>query len=281
MNSLGDTILEFITSPTGWNINDVLARIIVTASMIVIWIIVGLLLMRILKVIIVKSMRVEKNGARALTVSRLLVSITRYVVWFIIVLMILGELDIDLTPFIASAGVIGLAIGFGAQEIVKDFISGFFIIFEGSFDVGDVVEVDSFKGKILSLGLRTTTIENWLGQRKIINNGSIGSIINYSKSGSIALIDFGVAYGTDLNKLNKVMIDLLPELESKYSDIVATPQFLGVTELANSSINVRLIAKTKPMQHFPVERGIRQDIVEVLGKNNIEIPFPQVVVHNA
>ncbi|AIO18190.1 putative MscS family protein YkuT [Candidatus Izimaplasma bacterium HR1] len=281
MNSIGDTILEFLTNPTGWNINDILAQVIVTSAMIVLWIIAGIILLRVLKIVIYKSMRVEKNGARALTVSKLLNSIVKYVVWFIIILLILGELNVNITPFIASAGVVGLAIGFGAQEIVRDFISGFFIIFEGSFDVGDVVEVDGFKGTVLSLGLRTTIIENWLGERKIINNGKIGSIINCSKNDSIAIIDFGVGYDTDLNELNKVMASFVEELESRHEVIVETPQFLGVTELADSSINMRMIAKTKAMQHFQVERDIRKELVEVLVKNNIDIPFPQVVVHNA
>jgi len=281
MNSLGDAILEYLTSSSGIGLNDAVAQLIVTGVMIIVWVLVGILLMRVLKFVIRKSMRVDKNGPRALTISKLLTSIARYVVWFIIILLILGELNVDITPIVASAGVIGLAVGFGAQEIVKDFISGFFILFEGSFNVGEVVEVDGFKGKVLSLGLRTTIIENWLGERKIINNGNIGSIINCSKNDSIAIIDFGVGYETNLDQLNKLMETFVIDMKEKYEIITETPQFLGVTELSDSSINMRLIAKTKTMQHFGIERNIRKDLVNVLVNNNIEIPFPQVVVHNA
>ncbi len=281
MNSFSETILQYFTSSEGLGINAALAQVVVTAVMIFLWLIVGVLLMRTFKLVIKKSMRVDKNGPRAITVSKLLTSIVRYVVWFIITLLILGELNVDLTPIIASAGVIGLAIGFGAQEIVKDFISGFFILFEGSFNVGDVVEVDGFKGSVLSLGLRTTIIENWLGERKIINNGNIGSIINCSKNDSVAIIDFGVGYDTDLSKLSKLMGVFVEDMEKKYEVITNTPQFLGVTELADSSINMRLIAKTETMQHFGVERGIRKELIELLLTNEIEIPFPQVVIHNA
>ena len=281
MSSLGETILEFLTSSDGLNLNVALAQIAVTAVMIIVWIMVGLLLMRVLKFTINKAMRTNDNEPRALTVAKLMTSIIRYVVWFIILLLILGELNIDITPIIASAGVIGLAVGFGAQEIVKDFISGFFILFEGSFNVGEIVEIDGFKGSVLSLGLRTTVIENWLGERKIINNGNISSLINFSKNDSTAIIDFGVGYDTDLDKLNKLMSIFVEDMKQKYEVIVETPQFLGVTELADSSINMRMIAKTETMQHFGVERGIRKDLVEVLLKNDIEIPFPQVVVHNA
>ncbi len=120
-----------------------------------------------------------------------------------------------------------------------------------------------------------------MGERKIINNGNISSLINFSKNDSTAIIDFGVGYDTDLDKLNKLMSIFVEDMKQKYEVIVETPQFLGVTELADSSINMRMIAKTETMQHFGVERGIRKDLVEVLLKNDIEIPFPQVVVHNA
>ncbi len=281
MNSISDTIYNFLVDPDQWGVYPAVAQIMIIGVMIIIWIIVGLLVIRAIKIVIFRSMKVNKNEARALTVANLLTSITKYLVWFIVTLLILGELNVDVTPFIASAGVLGLAVGFGAQEIVRDFISGFFIIFEGSFNVGDVVEVDGFKGNVLSLGLRTTIIENWLGERKIINNGSIGSIINFSKNDSIAIIDFGVGYDTDLEKLSVMMKDFVKRTEEKYEAIVETPQFLGVTELADSSINMRIIAKTNTMQHFQVERDIRKDLVELFGKHEVDIPFPQIVVHNA
>lgn len=281
MNSLGVTILEYLTNESGLNFNDVLARILVTGVMIVVWIVIALVLMKVLKVVIKKSLRVDKNGPRARTIYKLLTSVTRYVVWFIVTLMIFGELNVNLTPIIASAGVLGLAIGFGSQEVVKDFLSGFFILFEGTFNVGEVVEVDGFKGTVKSLGLRTTIIENWVGERKTINNGNIGSIINFSRNDSIAIVEFGVSYDTNLEKLSKVMETFVVELKEKYENITDTPQFLGVTKLDESSINLRLIAKTKTMQHFGVERNIRRDLVNTLVKNDIEIPFPQVVVHSA
>lgn len=281
MNSLGVTILEYLTNESGLNFNDVLARILVTGVMIVVWIVIALVLMKVLKVVIKKTLRVDKNGPRARTIYKLLTSVTRYVVWFIVTLMIFGELNVNLTPIIASAGVLGLAIGFGSQEVVKDFLSGFFILFEGTFNVGEVVEVDGFKGTVKSLGLRTTIIENWVGERKTINNGNIGSIINFSRNDSIAIVEFGVSYDTNLEKLSKVMETFVVELKEKYENITDTPQFLGVTKLDESSINLRLIAKTKTMQHFGVERNIRRDLVNTLVKNDIEIPFPQVVVHSA
>lgn len=279
MISIGDLLYKLFFEIIG--LNAVLSNIVVIASSVIIWIFIGIFSSRILKIVIYKTLRVKTKGARALTIAKLLRSISKYVIWFIVSLVILEELNVNITPFIASAGVLGLAIGFGAQEMVRDFISGFFIIFEGSFNVGEVIEVAGFKGKVLSLGLRTTIIENWRGERKIINNGGLGSIINYSKADSIAIVDFGVAYETDLEKLQQLMPAFLADTKAKYVDIVDLPQFLGVTELANSSINLRIIAKTTTMKHFQVERDIRKDVVGYFKKNNVEIPFPQVVVHNA
>lgn len=281
MSNLSETLYNYVIDPAGLNMNEALAQISITLVTIFVWVIVGLFASKIIKVVIFKSMRVNKNEARALTVAKLLNSIAKYVVWFIVALMILGALNINITPFIASAGVVGLAIGFGAQEIVKDFISGFFIIFEGSFNVGEIVQIDGFKGTILSLGLRTTIIENWLGEQKIINNGNISSMINYSRNDTIAIIDFGVGYDTDLNKLNGHMLEFAKVIEAKYEVITKVPQFLGVMELADSSINLRMIVTTETMKHFQVERDVRKDLVEMLLSNDIEIPFPQVVVHNA
>lgn len=280
MLDLSQVISEFING--AWpSINQELTTIIILAVMIVFWILVGVGFSKVIKFLIFQSLKVKKNPARAETIARLLSSISRYVIWFIIIMIILGELNIDITPFIASAGVVGLAVGFGAQEIVRDFISGFFIIFDGEFNVGDVVESDGFKGNVKTIGLRTTILVNWKGETKIINNGNLGNIINYSTNSSIAVVDFGVAYDTDLHKLYDLMPKLLENIEKAYSDIIELPKFLGVTELADSSINMRIIAKTNTMTHFQVERDIRRDIVVYFNNNDIEIPFPQVVLHNA
>jgi len=279
MNGLGETIYNILVDQ--FNLNGTFSEIIIIGISILIWILIGILANRITKPVIYKLLRVEKKGARAKTVANLLRSIMRYLIWFIVLMLVFSSLGVDLTPFIASAGVVGLAIGFGAQEIVRDFMSGFFIIFDGEFQVGEVIEVDGFKGNVLTIGLRTTVIENWKGERKIINNGNISSVLNFSRNKSMAVIDFGVAYDTDLLKLAEIMPAFLEEVNTLYDDIVELPTFLGITELSNSSINMRIIAKTEIMKHFAVERNIRKDLVIYFAKNNIEIPFPQVVVHHA
>lgn len=265
----------------GVGLNDILSELIVTAIAVVIWIFVGILLIQIMKKITKGIFKNANRSARTVTVTKLMNSVLKYVIWFIIFMVILTELNVNVAPFIASAGVLGLAIGFGAQAIVKDFISGFFIIVEGAFDVGDVVIVDGFKGAVTSLGLRTTTLRNWKGEVKTINNGDIKGLINFSKNTSTAVVEVGVNYNTDLTKLREVMDQFCIQSMEKHELIIETPKFLGITEFADSSINIKLIAKTKTEQHYGVERELRKELVEVFAKENIEIPFPHVVIKNA
>ena len=277
MNSIRDILLNLFDK---LSFSTELAALITSLILVVVWILIGLISIAIVKQILFKLFKIKEKGPRALTIGKLTSSISKYVIWFIISMIVLTELEIDVTPFIASAGVIGLAIGFGAQEIVKDFISGFFIIFEESFNVGDVIEVDGFKGNVLELGLRITKIKNWRGEIKIIRNGQMDSIINFSKEDSVAVINFGVSYNTDLVKFPKLISIFIESIDGKYDMIIEKPRYLGITELADSSINMRIIAKTVSSEHFQIERDIRNDLVIFCNNNNIEIPFPQLVVHN-
>lgn len=277
MTGIKDSLYEILVD---FYIPEIIANIIVISISIIIWIFIGILAQIIIKHLLYKVLKIKKKGPRAVTIGKLTSSISKYFIWFIIGMVILGEMNVDVTPFVASAGVIGLAIGFGAQEIVKDFISGFFIIFEESFNVDDVIEVDGFKGNVLSLGLRTTKIQNWKGEIKILNNGDIRSIINYSKADSIAIIEFGVSYDTDLLKMNDLMNVFAQNTYLKYDNIIESPIFSGITELADSSINMRIIAKTETLKHFQIERDVRKDLIIFLNENNIEIPFPHLVIQN-
>lgn len=257
-----------------------LSNLIITVLVVLLWILIGYISIFIVREILFKIFKIKDRGPRSLTIGKLISSISKYAIWFIVSMIILSELEIDLTAFIASAGVIGLAIGFGAQSIVRDFISGFFIIFEESFNVGDVIEIDSFKGTVLDLGFRTTKLKDWKGDIKIVRNGDINSLINFSKAESTAIIDFGVSYKTDLNVFKIKMGAFIDSIKGKYNVVIEPPKFVGITNLDDSSINMRIIAKTNPNQQYQVERDIRADLVLFFKEHDIEIPFPQLVVHN-
>ena len=145
--------------------------------------------------------------------------------------------------------------------------------------MGDTIEVKGFKGIVTDIGLKTTKIRNWKGEVKILSNGDINDITNYSRNPSVAVVEFGIAYKEDVQKTMDILTLELPKIREKFEQIIEDPVVMGVTALDNSSVNLRVIAKTMTEQHYAVERGIRKFIKEILDANGIEIPFPQVVVH--
>jgi len=277
MQALRNLIEQLLSNFISGTLLDVAAALLLVVSIILI----AMILVRVVNKSLLSLFQIKKDDRQTLTIGRLIQSITKVVVWFIVIVTILSELNIDIAPFIASAGIVGFAFGFGAQAVVKDFIIGFFFILEQAFYLDDIIEVNGFKGKVIKMGLRTTSIMNWTGQVKIISNGDITNLINFSKSDSIAIVDFGVDYSTDLKKISTIMPKFLDHIEKTNELIVEAPSFLGVTDLADSSINLRIIAKTVSNEQFGVERYIRKELVNFLNENEVNIPFPQIVVHNA
>ncbi len=216
---------------------------------------------------------------RKKTIAKVTQSIIKYVVGIIAILGALALWGVNVLPALAGLGIAGLVIGFGAQKFINDLISGFFIIFEQHFDVGDIIEVDGFKGEVTDIGLKTTKIRNWKGEVKIFPNGSASPVTNFSRNPSTAIIEFGIAYKEDIEKTIAILRAELPKLKNEVAEIIEEPQVMGVIELANSGVNLRVIVKTMTEKHYAVERLTRQRIKEILDANNIEIPFPQVVVH--
>jgi small conductance mechanosensitive channel len=219
------------------------------------------------------------NRRRKRTIAKISMSVIKYIVAIVAILLILSFWGVNVLPALAGLGMIGLVIGLGAQKFINDLISGFFIVFEHHFDVGDKIEVKGFKGEVIDIGLKTTKIKGWRGDVKILSNGDINDITNYSMDTSTAVVEFGIAYREDVQKTIDLLMIELPKIRDKYPQIIEDPQVLGVISLASSSVNLRVIAKTLNEQHYAVERGLLQMIKEILDENNIEIPFPQVVVN--
>lgn len=241
---------------------------------------VAQLILRLSKIALMKIG--SKEGPlqrRKKTISRVIRSTSKYLVWTITILAILAVWGMNVVPALAGLGILGLVIGLGAQKFINDLISGFFIIFEQHFNVGDKIEVQGFKGEVIDIGLKTTKIKNWKGEIKILSNGEISNLINYSKDDSIAVVEFGIAYRENIQSVIDLLNAELPKLKLIYPQIIEPPTVSGVIDLSSSSVNIRVISKTLNEQHYAVERGIRQRIKEILDANQIEIPFPQVVVH--
>lgn len=217
---------------------------------------------------------------REATLLKLLQNILTYVVYFIAFMMILSTLTIDVSAMLAGAGIVGLAVGFGAQNLVRDIITGFFIIFEDQFSVGDFVRIGQFEGTVEEIGLRTTKIKTWTGELHILPNGNITEVTNFSLYNSMAVVDLSISYESDIKKAETVISELLQKMPAKYEDIIKTPEILGVQNLAASDIVLRIAAETLPMKHFVVARLLRKELKECLDQNGIEIPYPRMIMYS-
>ncbi|MEK4762560.1 mechanosensitive ion channel family protein [Viridibacillus sp. FSL E2-0187] len=213
------------------------------------------------------------------TILRLVQSIVSYVVYFSAILAILSAVNIDVKGLLAGAGIVGLAVGFGAQSLVKDVITGFFIIFEDQFGVGDYIKITSVEGTVLEIGLRTTKIKGAAGEINIVPNGSITDVVNYSINNSIAIIDVSVAYSSDIAKAERLIEEYLKELPKKHEEITAPPTLLGVQNVVGAEVSLRISVETLPMQHFAISRMVRRDVKEIFDRNRIEIPYPKMMVY--
>ncbi|WNS75494.1 mechanosensitive ion channel family protein [Bacillus sp. DTU_2020_1000418_1_SI_GHA_SEK_038] len=227
-----------------------------------------------------RSSLIRISERREATLVKLLVNILTYVAFFIALMMILETMTIDVKALLAGAGIVGLAVGFGAQNLVRDIITGFFIIFEDQFSVGDYIQIDQFMGTVEEIGLRTTKIKSWTGEVHILPNGSINQVTNFSINNSVAFVDVNIAYESDINKAEKVLQELLEKLPEKYEDMVKPPEILGVQTLDVSNLTIRVTSETLPMRHFYIARQLRKEIKQCLEENGIDVPFPRLVMYS-
>lgn len=267
-NNIGSNIVSFI--------EESVTRIISTLLVIFI----SLSIMKIAKTALNRvGLKESPMKKRKRTIAKVTNSMIKYFVGILMILIVLSIWGVNVAPALAGLGILGLVIGLGAQRFINDLISGFFIVFEHHFDVGDKIEVQGFKGEVTSIGLKTTKIKNWKGEIKIVNNGEISTLINFSRNPSVAVVEFGIAYKENIQQTIDLLNTELPKLRLNFPMIIEDPKILGTIDLASSSVNLRAIAKTLNEEHYAVERAMRQRIKEILDEHGIEIPFPQVVVH--
>ncbi len=232
--------------------------------------------------ILIQENESKRADARAETIGLVLRSVVVAVVWSVAGLMILGQLDIDLAPLIAGAGIGGLALGFGAQSIVKDFLSGLFMLIEDQYGVGDVIDIGVATGTVEEVSLRSTTIRDVYGTVWHVPNGEISRVGNYSQLWSRALIDVEVAYDVDLRfaqgVIQRVADELWEDPEWGGDELMERPEVWGIQNLGASGVAIRLVVKTEPSMQWSVERELRLRVKEALDEAGIEIPFPQQTV---
>jgi small-conductance mechanosensitive channel len=223
--------------------------------------------------------KLQITDSRRDTLTLILKKIVKYILYFIGVVVSLELFDINTTSIIATAGVGGLAIGFGAQSLVKDLITGFFILLEDQYTIGDYVQIGSKDGVVEELGLRVTKVRDFSGELYIIPNSSINIVTNRTRGAMRALVKMSIAYEEDIDKAIKVMESVSNEIAGSNANIIEGPTVLGITEMGASDVVITAVAKTIPMEQWSVERMMRKAYKQAFDKEGIEIPYSKLVVY--
>ncbi|MFW5812411.1 MAG: mechanosensitive ion channel family protein [Alkalispirochaetaceae bacterium] len=235
--------------------------------------------------------RLQRGGAleeggeldkRLETLFGILRSVIKVFLWLILLMLLLRQLGIDIAPIIAGAGILGLAVGFGAQELVRDFISGFFLLLENQVRAGDVAVINGTGGVVENVGLRTIVLRDLSGTVHVVQNGKINSLSNMTKEWSAIVFDIGVAYDSDIDQVIQVMRETDEELrgDQKFSALILEPmEVFGVDAFGANEIVIKGRIKTRPVQQWTVGREYRRRLKAAFDRSGIEIPFPQRTLH--
>ena len=218
---------------------------------------------------------------RAQTMGTLLKSIVTGIVLAVVVTMMLSEVGVDVAPIIASAGILGVAIGFGAQSLVSDFLSGIFMIFEDQYGVGDEVDLGEASGTVEAVSLRVTRLRDVNGTVWYVRNGEILRVGNMSQNWARTVLDISVAYGEDIARVQRVLAEVAHDLwedEDFEGRVIEEPSVWGVQELSPDAVVLRVALKTAPLEQWAVAREMRQRVKARFDAEGIEMPFAQRVV---
>ena len=232
-----------------------------------------------LAILIHYAAKLTFHSQKGMTISKLIVNFLKWIIAIATLFFILDAWGAPATAMLASAGVVTLIIGLGSQALVADILAGVFIVFEGDFQVGDIIIVDGWRGEVQAIGIRTTKLIDAGGNVKIVNNSEIKTIINQTKELSIAKCYVSIGYEARIENVEAVIADNIERLKEKIPDIVEGPYYKGVAELGESSVNLLFVAKCKENDIYQVQRDMNREIKILFDDNNINIPFNQVVVH--
>ena len=221
----------------------------------------------------------DKLGAKGETVIRLITSFIKLATIIGLIYACLAQLGADTTVLLTSAGILSLVVGLGANSLIKDLLAGLMIIFEGTFQVGDIVTVSGFRGTVIEIGIRTTKIKEGGGNIKVFNNSNLGDVLNMTKDFSIVAIDMSIEYGEDLRYVENVLAGEFDAIKAALPAIKDGPFYKGVSELGDNSVNIKIVAKCNEGDRVQLDRDLRRELKLVFDKYNISIPFPQVVLN--
>ncbi|SNZ09195.1 small conductance mechanosensitive channel [Terribacillus aidingensis] len=273
--------MNFLTDGLNFNY-DRLIEVIISVGLQLLLIVIGYFVLRAVgKKLISSSLNKAStkqriSTSRMVTLEKLLLNTYGYTLIFLLVVMIFGVFDIQIGPLIAGAGIIGLAIGFGAQGLVSDVVTGFFILLERQIEVGDVITTSGYNGVVEEVGLRTTQVRSFDGTLNFIPNRNITGISNHSRGNMRAMVDIGISYEDDIDHALRVLQEICEDFQHD-ERFREGPDVIGVQELGASEVTLRIIGHTANMEQYGAERDMKKAIKEAFDKEGIEIPYPHQV----
>ena len=218
---------------------------------------------------------------KGITITQILASFLKWAIAIVCVLVILSVWGVDTTTLVASAGVLTLVIGLGAQSLIADIVAGVFIVFEEEYQVGDIIVLDGWRGTVVEIGIRTTHIQDPGGNVKIINNSEIKTVINQTKENSVAKCYLNINYEEDIDMVEKAIAKDLPEASKELQNTLGPIQYLGISEFSSSGVTLFFIAKCKEGDIYQIQRDMNKILKKLLQKNGIQLAYQNLVVHNA
>ena len=222
----------------------------------------------------------KSSSHRSATVITITQSLLRYATAILILCWGLSIIGVNVSTILASVGVVALIVGFGAESLIEDVITGFFMLFENQYNVGDIVEVGGFRGTVTDIGIRTTSITDPGGNVKIINNSNMKDILNRSDHASRSLSDIQVPYETDLPAFEEKLPDMMKAIYEAHKDVMRSePVYLGVQELGAAGVTLRFVVEVDESDIYKVQRILNRDLLVSFREAGVEVPFPQLDLH--
>jgi small conductance mechanosensitive channel len=281
-----ENITKWVDNLIPWLLDHGIKIVFIAVLAYLLNIIIGRIIVRTVRIAVVRdeNMSVEAEQKRENTLIHIFKGALRVILIVLALLMILQEFGLKIGPILAGAGIVGVAVGFGGQYLIKDVITGLFMILENQYRIGDVVKIDGTEGVVQDITLRKTTLRDMDGTVHHINHGSIVLVSNLSKDFARVNIEIGIAYDTDLEHLIRVINRTGTELAEDpvfRESIISPPKFLRVQRFDQSAIIIKILGDTKPLKQWEIAGELRKRLKIAFDKEGIEIPFPQAVIHQA
>ncbi|TVQ69378.1 MAG: mechanosensitive ion channel family protein [Balneolaceae bacterium] len=282
-----ELLTELIVTGRDWMVNDLPGVLVVVIVFLIVFKIVRFSFHRLKQKLINRADKKESVDTgeavkRINTLTGISYGFVRVLLWIVFLMMLLQNVGINIGPLLASVGIISLAVGFGAQELVRDYISGFFMLLENQIRAGDVAILNGTGGFVERIELRTTILRDFSGIVHVFQNGKINSLSNMTKEWSAMVFDIGVAYKEDIEKVIDIMKQVGNELseDPDFKDLIISPlEVFGLDDFADSALIIKARIMTKPIQQWTVGREYRKRLKQAFDRNNIEIPFPHRTVY--